>query len=72
MESINPATGETIETYDDDGDEAVDAALDRADQRFESWSERPMSERQELLANAAEVLYENEDEYAELMTREMG
>ena len=72
MESINPATGETIESYDDHGEGEVDDALDRATDTFEEWAGRPMTERQELIARAAEVLRENADEYAELMTREMG
>ena len=72
MESINPATGEVIETYDDHGDEEIEATLDRATETFEEWAARPMSERQVLLGNAAEVLRDKEDEYAELMTREMG
>jgi succinate-semialdehyde dehydrogenase/glutarate-semialdehyde dehydrogenase len=72
MESVNPATGETVETYDDHGDREVDAALDRATETFEEWSGRRITERQELLANVGEVLRENENEYAELITREMG
>ncbi|MDL5361051.1 NAD-dependent succinate-semialdehyde dehydrogenase [Halalkalicoccus sp. NIPERK01] len=72
MESVNPATGETLETYDDHTDEEVDRALDRAMETFEEWRERPINERQVLLSRAAEVLRENEEEYAELMTEEMG
>lgn len=72
MESVNPATGETIETYEDHGDEEIDDALDRANETFESWSERPISERQQLLTNVADVLRDDREEYAELITREMG
>ncbi len=72
MESVNPATGETVETYDDDSDEEVNEALDRANERFETWSERPISERQQLLTNVADVLRDNQEEYAELITKEMG
>ncbi|WP_122090112.1 NAD-dependent succinate-semialdehyde dehydrogenase [Halalkalicoccus subterraneus] len=72
MESVNPATGETLETYDDHTEDDVDQALDRATEAFGEWRERPMDERQVLLSRAAEVLRENQEEYARLMTEEMG
>lgn len=72
MESTNPATGETVETYDDHSTEEVDAALDRATSTYEEWSDTRVETRQELLANVAEVLRQNEDQYAELITEEMG
>ncbi len=72
MDSINPATGEHLETYEEDGPDAVEAKLGTAVKTFEDWRERPMREREELLAAAADVLRENEDKYAKLMTREMG
>lgn len=72
MESINPATGETLETYDDHTEEDVDEALDRATETFEEWSDTRIETRQQLLANAADVLRDNEDRYAELITAEMG
>jgi succinate-semialdehyde dehydrogenase / glutarate-semialdehyde dehydrogenase len=72
MESVNPATGEVLETYDDHTEADVDNALDRATEAFEEWRERPINERQVLLSRAAEVLRENQEEYAELMTEEMG
>ena len=72
MDRTNPATGEALEPITEHTDEEVDAALDRATEAFGTWSERPIGERQELLAAAGEVLRENKREYAELMTREMG
>ena len=72
MESVNPATGETIETYDEPSDEEVDAALDRAVATHEEWHETSFARRQRLLNEAASVLRDRTDEYAELMTEEMG
>ncbi|WP_246983815.1 NAD-dependent succinate-semialdehyde dehydrogenase [Halorientalis marina] len=72
MEAIDPATGETVATYETATWSDADAALDRATDAFESWRERPLREREELLAAAADVLRENTEEYAETMTREMG
>jgi succinate-semialdehyde dehydrogenase/glutarate-semialdehyde dehydrogenase len=72
MERTNPATGDALEPVEDDDEEDVEAALSRASETFEEWSEQPIGERQQLLASAADVLRENKAEYAELMTREMG
>ncbi len=72
MERVNPATGEHIETVDTHTDAEVDELLGAAHERYLSWREVPMHERCELLANAADVLRENEEEYAQLMTEEMG
>ncbi|MDB9254129.1 NAD-dependent succinate-semialdehyde dehydrogenase [Halorubrum ezzemoulense] len=72
MDVVNPATGARVETYDDHDEDDVEAALDRSEQAFKDWQTRPLREREQLLANAAEVLRENKQEYAETMTREMG
>ena len=72
IDRTNPATGDELDPVEGHGAEEVDEALDRASERFESWSRRPIGERQQLLAAAADVLRENEREYAALMTREMG
>ncbi|WP_353633226.1 NAD-dependent succinate-semialdehyde dehydrogenase (plasmid) [Halobacterium sp. NMX12-1] len=72
MEVINPATGDRVAEYEPDTWTDVDAALERARDAFDKWADRPIREREELLAAAADVLRENEREYAELMTREMG
>lgn len=72
MEAVNPATGERLDVYDPDDDEAVERKLDRATSTFEDWREVPLREREQLLVNAGEVLRENKQRYAELMTREMG
>ncbi|WP_227355278.1 NAD-dependent succinate-semialdehyde dehydrogenase [Haladaptatus salinisoli] len=72
MESLNPATGEVLETVDGDDEGTVDEKLQRARETYEEWHRRPIEERQRLLSKAGEVLRENEREYAELMTKEMG
>ncbi|HKJ59453.1 MAG TPA: aldehyde dehydrogenase family protein, partial [Halobacteriales archaeon] len=72
MDAVNPATDERIETYEDDSWDEVDDALGRAADAFESWRERPIREREELLSSAGEVLRDRKREFAEVMTREMG
>jgi succinate-semialdehyde dehydrogenase/glutarate-semialdehyde dehydrogenase len=72
MERVNPATGEHVETVETHTDAEVDELLGAAHERYLSWREVPMHERCQLMANAADVLRENEEAYAQLMTEEMG
>ena len=72
MEAHNPATGERVGTYEADDDAAAKAALDAAVEAFASWRDRPITDREELIASAADVLRNNERRYAETMTEEMG
>lgn len=72
MDRTNPATGESLKPIEDDTESDIDAALDSATETFEEWSESRICDRQQLLGAAGDVLRENKNEYAELMTREMG
>ena len=72
MESHNPATGERVGAYEADDDAAAEAALGTAVEAFESWRDRPITEREELIAAAADVLRDDKRRYAETMTEEMG
>ena len=72
MDVLNPATGEQVRSYEEHDDEQVARALERAQSAYENWRGRPLREREELLAAAAEVLRENTQRYAETMTEEMG
>ncbi|WP_166866448.1 NAD-dependent succinate-semialdehyde dehydrogenase [Salinibacterium sp. ZJ70] len=68
----DPATGESLATIADaspaDGIAALDAAVDAA----ASWAATPARVRGELLRKAWELLMERADEFALLMTLEMG
>ncbi|WP_254767627.1 NAD-dependent succinate-semialdehyde dehydrogenase [Salinilacihabitans rarus] len=72
IESVNPATGEVIETYERESTAELDESLDRASEAFAEWKAVPVAERVRPLRRAADVLRENAAEYADLMTREMG
>jgi succinate-semialdehyde dehydrogenase/glutarate-semialdehyde dehydrogenase len=72
MQVKNPATGEHLESYDEYSSGEIEAALNRSTSAFEEWRERPLREREELLASAGDVFRENKRRYAELMAREMG
>ncbi|MFD2238146.1 NAD-dependent succinate-semialdehyde dehydrogenase [Aureimonas populi] len=70
--TINPYTGETLETFADATDAEVREAIGKAHDAFLRWKEMPFSERGRILQNAANILRENSDAYARLLTLEMG
>ncbi|MUV59323.1 NAD-dependent succinate-semialdehyde dehydrogenase [Halobacterium sp. CBA1126] len=72
MQTVNPTTESPLQTYAEHDAGELDAALDDAAAAFESWSGRDITERQALVDSVADVLRENKDEYAALMTEEMG
>jgi succinate-semialdehyde dehydrogenase/glutarate-semialdehyde dehydrogenase len=72
METINPATGRTIRTYEELSEREVEERLAIAEERFRSWRETPVEERTRLLGGAARILRERKGRYAALMTEEMG
>jgi len=72
IESVNPATGETIATYEEMGEGEVDGILEAAGAAQREWREVPVAERVEPLRRAAADLRDRAQEYGELMAREMG
>jgi succinate-semialdehyde dehydrogenase/glutarate-semialdehyde dehydrogenase len=72
FESVDPATGEVVATYDPHDEAAVEATLEAASDTFETWRDRRIETRQELAASLAETLRADAEAYAAVMTREMG
>ncbi|MFD1642022.1 NAD-dependent succinate-semialdehyde dehydrogenase [Halohasta litorea] len=72
MESINPVTGEPLDEYETHDTDDIDTALSNAETAFDDWSQQSIAHRGTLLQKTAERLDERVEEYAELMTREMG
>ncbi len=70
--TTNPATGQPIETYQTMVPEEVVAITEHADQAFRRWREMPVEKRLPPLQRAAGLLRERRDEYARLITLEMG
>src|SRR5215467_7126476 len=70
--TINPATGETVETFAALTDPEIDDRLDAAHRASLSWRKTPIEQRVAVLARAAELLDERKAEYGRLMTLEMG
>ena len=72
MESINPHSGNSIQRYRPETDEAVAARLQAAAGAFEKWKETSFSDRAKLLRAAATVMRDRKAELAGLMADEMG
>lgn len=68
----NPATGEILQSYDVMSPETAMTVVEDSHRAFLSWRERPTSERAAMMLKLAAVLRDNNQRYAELMTREMG
>ena len=72
MTSINPATGEEIKTFESLTDEQINEKLELATRAFRRYRKTPFSDRAKKMVRAAEILEEKKEEFARLMTSEMG
>jgi succinate-semialdehyde dehydrogenase / glutarate-semialdehyde dehydrogenase len=72
IQSVNPATGEVLETLEPTSPAQIDTILARAHAAFTEWRGEPFARRSALMRAAARELRARKDEYALTMTREMG
>ncbi|MFL5805378.1 MAG: NAD-dependent succinate-semialdehyde dehydrogenase [Roseiflexaceae bacterium] len=70
--SINPATGETLRTFEPLSDIQIDAKLQRAAETFRTYRRTSFAERARMVVRAAEILEADKDSLGRLMTIEMG
>jgi succinate-semialdehyde dehydrogenase/glutarate-semialdehyde dehydrogenase len=70
--SINPATGETVKTFDALNDAQIEDKLARADRAFRAYRRTLLSDRARWLRAAAEILEGERDRLGRIMTLEMG
>jgi alpha-ketoglutaric semialdehyde dehydrogenase len=72
FESTSPANGDAIGTFPLSGPEDVDRAVASAKGAFEEWRLVPAPKRGEILFRFGQLLTEQKEELAQLMSREMG
>ena len=72
FEVENPATGETLATLASAGSDDAMAALDAACAVKDEWARTSPRERSNILRRAFDLVTERKDEFAALMTLEMG
>ena len=70
--TTNPFTGETLKTFPNATDAEVQQALQQGDAAFRQWKAKPVSQRVTVLQKAADLLRANRNEYAKMLTLEMG
>ncbi|MDH2428453.1 NAD-dependent succinate-semialdehyde dehydrogenase [Sphaerisporangium sp. TRM90804] len=71
-QSVNPYSGEVVATFAEITDAELEDALSRARSAYEEWRRRSFDERAAVTRRAARILRERRDEFARLLTLEMG
>jgi acyl-CoA reductase-like NAD-dependent aldehyde dehydrogenase len=72
IETINPATGEPLHSYEEHSPEELDRRLDRAALAFAGWRATSLAERSQILLAAAARLEARRKQLARKITEEIG
>jgi succinate-semialdehyde dehydrogenase/glutarate-semialdehyde dehydrogenase len=70
--SINPYNGAIVGTYTSLTEAELEEKLDKAQTAYQTWRKVPLAKRAQLMVRAGQVLRDNIEEYAEMITLEMG
>jgi succinate-semialdehyde dehydrogenase/glutarate-semialdehyde dehydrogenase len=70
--TINPATAETVRTFEPLGSTELDGRLQHAAETFKTYRRVPLATRAEAMRRAADILDNEKDIFARVMTMEMG
>ena len=70
--SLNPATGKLEQIFPSWDNQQLDAALENTRRAQTNWRQASFAQRAEIVLRTAENLLANRDDYAALITREMG
>src|SRR3981189_842016 len=70
--TINPATGQTLKTFEPLTDSQVDQKIARAAEVFPAFHRLPFAGRARMMGKAAEILEREKSSLGRLMTTEMG
>src|SRR2546429_6509471 len=72
IQSVNPATGDVVETYEETSPKEIERILAGAQAAFAEWRNTPFTARARSMRNAAEMLKKRRTDFARPMTLEMG
>jgi succinate-semialdehyde dehydrogenase/glutarate-semialdehyde dehydrogenase/succinate-semialdehyde dehydrogenase len=72
FESRNPTTGELLGTYPEHSADEVELRLQSGWDGWKKWSRTPLAERTAFLVRLADLLEKRAEQYARLITLEMG
>src|SRR5712691_10501783 len=70
--SINPATGETLKTFESLTAPQIEEKLQRAADTFRNYRRTSFAERAQMMMRAVEILEHEKQEFANVMTLETG
>ncbi len=70
--TINPATGETLKTFESLSDTEVANAVTKAHKAFQDYRNTSFAQRAEWMHLAADILESDKADFAKIMTLEMG
>ena len=71
-QSFNPFNGKLVESFDELGDPKLETKIAAADACFQTWRHTSYADRARIIAKAGETLHARADEFARIMTTEMG
>ncbi len=72
IETINPATGKVITSYENETPEVVSRKVKAAREAFGKWKKLDLAARAEYMRRLGRVMRKNREEYARTVTEEMG
>ncbi len=72
MQSINPATGQIIQSFPTWRADEIDVVLSQVEFAQTGWAELGFAQRSSLMRNLAQLFRQRSEEYANLITEEMG
>lgn len=70
--TINPATGETVQTFEPLTSGEIETKLQLAAKAFVDYRKIPIAQRAEWMKEAANILERDREQFAKIMTLEMG
>jgi succinate-semialdehyde dehydrogenase / glutarate-semialdehyde dehydrogenase len=70
--TINPATGQLIKSFEPLSDSQIEVKLQRAADTFSEYRKVPFPERARMMLKAGAILESEKENYARIMTTEMG
>jgi succinate-semialdehyde dehydrogenase/glutarate-semialdehyde dehydrogenase len=70
--SINPGTGEKLKEFAVFDDSEIEKRLSRAEKAFRKYRRTTLPERSDLLEDVAELLFQEKEKFAQIITLEMG
>ena len=72
LKSVNPATGNTLQTFVEMTEDEVNAIVESVHGSFNGWRKTSFSFRAERMKEVAHLLREGKEDFGALMTEEMG